>query len=491
MTLRINHNIASQKALLHLGDSDRKLVQSLERLASGFRINRGADDPAGLVISEQMRTQIAGVNQAISNTEMASAMVETSEGALGEISGLLVRMRELALHANNEGANDVRALEADQVEIDNAIASIQRIASDTQFGKRKLLDGSSGITGVGQGGVNFVSATERTRTSPLPGYEVEIERAPSRAHLEGGAALTAENVPGLTVTIFEGGRNAKVTGNAEDVPSTFAGKLKRAVADEGLDLDVELTEGNTLRIVHHRWGSEGDFRAVSSAAGVLSEQAGQAQAAVPGGDVQGLIGGEAGRGRGQVLSGVEGNENTEGLVVRVVGTPVRLADEAGRVSVVRRFETGSAGTVHVLNNSVAFQTGPNPGQRTSVALPTLGPQFLGRGIENESGFLSIAEVNVTKPQGAKDSISLVDQAVDELTLARGRLGAFSRNNLQTNLATLRVTAENLVSAESAIRDTDVAKELTEFTRSRIQQETTAALLAQANQIPGTIVSLIK
>jgi flagellin len=491
MTLRINHNIASQKALLHLADSDRKLVQSLERLASGFRINRGADDPAGLVISEQMRNQIAGVNQAISNTEIATAMVETTEGALGEISNLLVRMRELALHANNEGANDVRALEADQVEIENAIASIQRIASNTQFGKRKLLDGSSGITGVGQGAVSFIEATERTRTSPLPGYTVNIERAPTRAVLEGSAAVTPENVRGLTVTLFEGGRSAKVTGAPDDAPATFVGKLKRAVADEGLDVDVELTDSGTLRVEHHRWGSEGDFRAVSSVEGVLSSQAGQAEAAIPGQDVAGSIGGESGVGKGQFLRGVEGNENTEGLVLRVIGTPVRLVDEAGQVMVVRRFDTGAVGTVHVLNNSVAFQTGPNAGQRTSFSLPTMGPQFLGREILNESGFTSIADVNVTTPQGAKDSIALIDQAVDELTLTRGRLGAFSRNNLQTNLATLRVTAENLVSAESAIRDSDVAKELTEFTRSRIQQETTAALLAQANQIPRTVVSLVQ
>jgi flagellin len=491
MTLRINHNIASQKALRHLGEADRKLVESLERLSSGFRINKGADDPAGLVISEQMRTQIAGVNQAISNTELATAMVQTSEGALGEINNLLVRMRELALHANNEGANDLRALEADQQEIQNAIESIQRIATNTQFGKRKLLDGTSGVAGVGQGAVSFVSATERTRGSPLGGYTVNVEQIPTKARLEGSIPLTPEIVPGLSVTLVEGRKNVKVSASAEDAPSTFIGKLKRAVADAELDLDISLSPEGMLVVQHREFGGGSRFQAISSVAGVLSFEAGKAQQAMPGRDVRGTIGGEAAIGNGEVLSGIEGNENTTGLMVKVLGTAVRVTDQEGNVSVMRRHEAGDVGTVHVFNNAVAFQTGPNPGQRTTVALPNVSPQFLGRQVANASGFQSIADIDVTTPQGAKDSIELVDRAVDELTLARGRLGAFQRNNLQTNLATLRVTAENLISAESSIRDADVAKELTEFTRGRIQLEANSALLAQANQLPNNIITLIK
>ena len=491
MTLRINHNIASQKALRHLGDADRKLVESLERLSSGFRINKGSDDPAGLVISEQMRTQIAGVNQAISNTELATSMVQTGEGALGEINNLLVRMRELALHANNEGANDVRALEADQQEIKNVVEGIQRISTDTQFGRRKLLDGTSGLAGVGQGGVRFVSADERTRGSPLPGYAVDVEQVPTKAHLEGSTALTKENVPGLSVTIVEGRKNVKVTGSADDVPSTFFGKLKRAVAEAELNVDVDLSSDGKIRAAHQEYGSRAGFRAISSVAGVLSSEAGQAKEAVPGKDVGGTIGGETAVGRGEFLSGVEGNERTSGLTVKLIGTEVRRTDEQGNVTVQRRHESGEVGTVHVFNNSVQFQTGPNPGQRTTVALPNMGPQALGRQVANMSGFQSVAEVNVTTPQGARDSIKLIDQAVDELSLMRGRLGAFQRNNLDTNLATLRVTAENLISAESSIRDADVAKELTEFTKSRIKLEAGSALLAQANQLPNNIITLIK
>ncbi len=149
------------------------------------------------------------------------------------------------------------------------------------------------------------------------------------------------------------------------------------------------------------------------------------------------------------------------------------------------------GTVHVVNSSVAFQTGPNAGQKTNFALPLVSPNGLGRQATNASGFQHVGDIDVTNPQGARDSILVIDAAIDDLTLTRGRLGAFQRNNLDTNLAVLRVTAENLISAESTIRDSAIAEELTEFTRHRIQLEANTALLAQANQIPATVITLLK
>ena len=492
MTLRINNNIAALKALRFLGDTDRKLVNSLERLSSGFRINKGADDPAGLVISEQMRAQISGVNQAISNTELANAMIQTSEGALAETNNLLIRMRQLALHANNEGANDAKALEADQVEISNVIESIRRVSINTQFGTRKLLDGTSGIVGIAEGGgLSFIGATERTRTSPLEGYAVQVERVATQGRLAGTAPITTANVRGLSITLIAGGKTVKVTAGENDLPATFAGKLKEAAKTAELQLDVSLSPEGILSVEHTQFGRESKFRVISSVAGVLSELQGVAQAAIPGVDIAGKINGETAVGEGRNLMGVPGNETTEGLSVRVTGPLVTSVDEAGRETVERRPTVGMAGTVHIVNNSVAFQTGPNPGQKTTIALPTVGPEFLGREIENESNFLSLADVDVTTAQGARDAIRIIDKAVDEMTLTRGRLGAFQRYNLETNLATLRVTAENLIAAESSIRDADIAQELTEFTKNRIKLEANTAMLAQAIQFPAVIVNLIK
>src|SRR5512137_1856945 len=142
MSLRINHNLAALDAQRNLPTTTQALNQSMEKLSSGFRINRASDDPAGLVISEQFRAQIAGLNRAVQNSEGSINMIQTAEGALTEINSLLVKMRELAIHAANEGFNDTAQLAADQAEITNSIATIDRISATTQFGTKKLLDGS-------------------------------------------------------------------------------------------------------------------------------------------------------------------------------------------------------------------------------------------------------------------------------------------------------------------------------------------------------------
>jgi flagellin len=142
MSLRINHNISSINGQRQLINNQDMLTKSLERLSSGLKINRAADNAAGLVISEQMRAQISGLRQAIDNSETAISMVQTAEGALDEVNNLLTKARELTLHANNSGVNDTNQLLADQAELDNVISSISRISSVTQFGTKKLLDGS-------------------------------------------------------------------------------------------------------------------------------------------------------------------------------------------------------------------------------------------------------------------------------------------------------------------------------------------------------------
>jgi len=142
MALRINHNIASLNANRNLGQTTYSMEKSMQKLSSGFRINVAADDPAGLVISEQFRAQIAGLNRAIQNSEGSISMIQTAEGALTEINNLLISMRELAIHAANEGFNDSDQLAADQAEIEQAVKTIDRIAANTQFGTKKLLDGS-------------------------------------------------------------------------------------------------------------------------------------------------------------------------------------------------------------------------------------------------------------------------------------------------------------------------------------------------------------
>jgi len=146
MSLRVNTNVPAINTHRNLTINNNEQAKSMERLSSGLKINRGADGPASLVISERLRAQTAGLKQAIDNSEAGISLVQTAEAALDEVSSALINARQLAVHAANEAVNDEFMLRADQQEIDNILATVNRIAQNTQFGKKNLLDGSKGAT---------------------------------------------------------------------------------------------------------------------------------------------------------------------------------------------------------------------------------------------------------------------------------------------------------------------------------------------------------
>ncbi|MBF0288336.1 MAG: flagellin [SAR324 cluster bacterium] len=465
MTLRIKNNVASVNTLRQLSTNQDALTKSLERLASGQKINRGADDPAGLVISENLRSQIAGIEQAVSNSEVSISMVQTAEGALTEVNNLLIQARQLSLAAANEGANDTNALLALQSQLKNALESIDRVSSNTRFGNKSLLDGSRGISGVANvDDLLFLGATVNTRSSPVTGFPVKITQLPSRSGVS--SDFSDSDAEELVLSVTEGGKAITVVGTEEETAESFAGKLNKSVREANLDLEVIFDkDGETLILQHKNYGTESTFQVRSSKGGVLAESADVIQKINNGVDVKGSINGEAATGVGRVLVGNEGNRFTDGLAVLFSGD-----------------EVGEPGTVSVAQNSLVFQIGPNEGQRVRIAIDDTGADSLARGLSNESGFRSLADANITTAQGAEDTIRMMDRAINEISAIRGRLGAFQKNALETNTATLRVTAENLIAAESSIRDTDIAEELADFTKHQILTQTAAAANAQANKI---------
>ena len=153
-------------------------------------------------------------------------------------------------------------------------------------------------------------------------------------------------------------------------------------------------------------------------------------------------------------------------------------------------DAAGAGRVAVFQNSLIFQVGPNVGQTESISLLNTNTRVLGRGVVNESGFRFLRDANIPTPQGATDTQRLVEQVLDEVNTTRGVMGAFQKNTLESNLRQLRISVEELTNAESVIRDADMAKEITEFTRNSIMLQSATAMLAQANQTPQTILALL-
>jgi flagellin len=483
MGLRINQNISAVNTRRNLVENDRRLTKSLEKLSSGMQITRAGDGPAKLIISEQMRAQIKGINQAIDNSETAISMVQTTEAALVEVSNLLTSMRQLAISANNEGANDENMLEVNQLELENALDTIDRLSANAAFGKKKLLDGSTGANGVGIGvGLDFITASPRTRPSPTEGHEVRVFKLGTQAAKVGSVALTQEMIDaGEELVITEGGKTVSFLTKPGDSVEGVFGKLRNEVKQQGLQLEMNVDEAGLLSFTHDEFGSESTFSVSSSTAGVLSRESRVLDAADEGQDVEGSIGGQLALGKGQVLTGAEGT-GVEGLEIRYSGNVVTDRD-AGEGA-----ET--AGRMAVFQNSLIFQVGPNVGQTTAVSMVNTNTRVLGRGIANDSGYRSIRDVDVRTAQGAEDAQRLIDSSIDEINVTRATLGAVQKNTLEANLRQLRINSEELTSAESVIRDADMAKEIIEFTRNSIMTQSATAMLAQANQIPQTILSLL-
>jgi len=507
MGLRINHNTSAINSHRNLAINQSKMSKTLEKLSSGLKINRASEGPAALVISEQMRAQIAGLNQAIDNSETAVSMVQTTEANMSEIANLLTSIRQLSIHAANEGVNDEVMLNADQKEIDNALSTIDRIAAQAQFGNKKLLDGSRGAFGTTTGAnLEFVGASLDTGDSREHGFDVKITQIASKANVTGATAVTQEIVnAGETLTVIEDGQMASYTSNKDDTAATMVQNLRSEVERKGLELDISLNPENQIDIKHRDYGSAHGFQVSSSTAGILSETANEIEISQSGQDIKGTINGESAIGAGQVLTGVKGASCVDGLSIRYYGEGNKNLVEPD--CVVNDIEAEGAegqqaqqpevpeeglsiGRVFVAQNSLRFQVGANHNQTVGVSVKSANPENLALGVANASGFQSLADIDVTSFNGAQDTIKMVDSAINQIAADRGELGAFQKNTLESNLANLRVANENLVSSESIIRDVDMAKEMATFTRNQIMSESATAMLAQANQLPSSVLRLL-
>ncbi|MEL0044692.1 MAG: hypothetical protein VW995_07995, partial [Deltaproteobacteria bacterium] len=540
MALRVNSNVAALNALRHLNHTEKELSRNLERLSSGRRLNRAADGPAELVISEQMKAQITGLEQSIRNSETSISMIQTTEGALSEVSSILINLRQLAVHSANEATNDEKMLQANQGEIENLLVTLSNISKNTQFGTRTLLDGSNSVSGVAVGdGMDFVEAKEFTKASPAEGYKINITQPATRSMAVAENTLAMEDIY-KSFVISEGGRTVEVNvrdnldlyrdverllqaANTSREPGfkektelalqqLVANEMQRQIDQAGLNLEVMVykpldTLGETLSdfnnledvlnkleqypseeilsefnklaneevivIRHREYGSEPTFTVTTEIDDFfdMDTPANKAVTAIPGRDVEGTIGGnpefdggEPAIGRGQLLSAAPGTV-AEGVTVRYGGEPDDIIYEvfnrrenkiAG--TLLRQMERGAMvgedidGYVHVSQRSLAFQVGPSEGQQRKISIQSISPTKLARNIDNDSQFRSLNDIEVLDVESAQDALKLIDVAVGEISSLRGDLGSFQKNALESNLSSLRVTRENLVSAESTLAD---------------------------------------
>ena len=482
---RINTNTAALIATRQLSRSNSRLQLSLERLSTGLRINRGADDPAGLIISQSLRSEIESVRQAIANSQRASNVIATTEGALDEVATLLNDIQSKIIEAANDGAVSDDEIRANQEQIDSAVLSITRIANTTTFGGRKLLDGSLGYitSSVNPADVTdlSISKVQFGTASNIP-VEVNVIQSAQHAQLQfQNSAITS------SVTIEIAGPNG-----VDSIPLQSGQTIQQVLAAVTLASDATGVSASYINPANQASGVFLTTIAYGSDAFVQVEAIGPngsaflnfvASATAPAGttkrdegrDVSATINGAGVLGNGlNVLF----NSNSLGIELRI--------QEAFNIN-------GASTTFSIDGGGARFQLGPgvDTNQQVNIGVQSVAATRLG----NETiGFLqeitSIGQFALTKGQAAQ-AAKIAKEAIRQVSILRGRLGAFERNTLDTNVNQLTITMENLISAEASIRDLDFAQETSNLTRNQILVSAGTSVLAIANQTPQSVLALLQ
>ncbi|MCR5021373.1 flagellin [Ruminococcus sp.] len=544
MAMIVQHNLSSMNTNRMLGISTNSLSKSTEKLSSGYRINRAADDAAGLAISEKMRSQIRGLDQASSNAADGISMIQTAEGALNESHSILQRMRELAVQAANgtETDNDRSNL---QDEIEQLQEELDRIASDTEFNTMPLLDGSlsAASSSVSSSGPKFGvydTALQAFITSDVAGVKVdlantaaqggesamwdstgkiltinlvkdqtytqqEIDNLIQYAKQEDSTAagtpsevkvnfyfssVTATNaVCGATPAQTIAGARAKsaVTGFTPTLVNTsdYVGATAITLTALKYGTDYNITVNVKFDAAVNDEECELTTAATYLTSGVLDDPAAYTLHLCSGheyseDDLESIF--AAGGLNIEVeLSGPNPDEpNTLYVTQNTYQAIIKLQNGDGLGDDDAYLGQAKYGGVSG-GKGITLQVGANEGQTMSFSIGDMSASALG---------VNASKVNVKTQLGASDGIKYIDEAIEKVSKQRSLLGAV-QNRLEHTIANLDNTAENLQAAESTVRDVDMAEEMVQFSKNNILQQAGQSMLAQANQSTQGVLSLLQ
>ncbi len=515
---RINTNISSVIAQSNLNRSSKELNLRLERLSTGLRINRGRDDPAGLIISERIRSDVQGVDQGIKNAERASSVISTTESSLAEINDLLNSIRSLTIEAANTGASSAAERAANQLQIDSAIESITRISNTASFGGLKLLNGSldytlSGLSSAEITTARINNASFVNQSSLQIDVDVVASAQTAALYYNGNTTPVGVLLSAMTLEIA-GPDGVQVITLASGRPlAQVAQAVNNLTALTGVE--ATLINGSAASGMVFRTADYGSDAFVSvkriggpgSAADSFDTFKFANNAPVSAGTPFGwsalitagtLVTGERDTGQ-NVAALVNGNlANGKGLKVSV-NSPA-LALELLLDQSFATDPTATASTFYVTGGGALFQLGPNINaqQQTQIGLPSVAASRLGATLADgavqylsslKSGLGNSIEENVTA-NDFTTAEAVLAAAIDEVTLMRGRLGAFERNVLATNVRSLQAQFENLTASGSQIRDADFAAETSALTRAQILSSAGTSTLTLANQQAQQVLQLL-
>lgn len=476
----MNTNLAAMQTLYNLNNTNTSLQTSIQRLSTGMRINSAADDPSGLIISQKFQAQLSGISTALTNTQNAVNMMNTADGALGQISTLLQSAYSLAVDAANSGVNSTDQNAADNSQLQAIAASITRIASTTQFGTKYLLNGAAGVSTAitNAADISSINIGGTWNATPL---------SAGGAVLLTVTAAATQAVSTLTATFATAGsavanagqftvNGVTFTATASDTAATLVNELNQATGQTGVTASYDAASKHIV-LTSTGYGSEYKINVadangvVLTAAGSLAQSSGTdatATMSVNGGASVNFTGGLNG-GNGLTLTDSDGNTVTltsAGNSTGVTGATV------GQVTV----------------GSAQFQVGGNAGQTVSFSLGNFAASQLGTGV---AAGQNMTTINLLTGSSASTAMQVITQAISQVATSRGQLGAFEQDTLQSNASVLGTAQTNLTAANSAILDVNVAQEMTQYTQLQVLEQAGMSVLAQANANSQNILSLIK
>jgi flagellin len=477
-SFRVNTNISAMGALRNLSNANAMFSQSVTRLSTGMRINSGADDPAGLQISEGFRAQISGIDQALRNNSDAMNFAKTAEGALSEVNRLLREARSLTIANSNDATLSTTQKQANQQQLNSILSSIDRISTDTQYGTKKLLNGSAGVTAAVTdtrriSSLNIGGTLGTSAVTANAALSVNVTTAAVKASSAVGSSKSLGAFATAGATTVASGEDGIISVNGTSfkievgMTATQISNMVNAKSDEtGVSVSIVNNAGNgAFQFSSTKYGTVGNsVQVVSSAAGVLT--AGSYTLA-------GGVNAAATVTAGAVSGTFTVNSGDDGLTMR---------DAAGNKLVLT--EVGNAVATNTVGQLVAgsaqFQIGANLNQTVSLSLGSTSTSTLGLG-----------GLDIMSTTGSSTSLAALDSAIESISKLRGNIGNFMRNTIDSNTRALSVAKENLQASESSIRDIDIAEEMAEFTKYQILQQSGLSVLSQANQAPQAVLSLLR
>ena len=521
--MRINTNITAIMANNSLHKAESSLEQSIQRLSSGYKLNKSKDDPAGMAISEKMQSQIRGLKQANNNTADGVSVLNTAEGAMIEIQSMLSRMKELTVQAAND-VNSDEERDAIQAEINSMNQEIDRISNQTEFNTQPLVNGSlsrrvySNYSGVNQleisdsfvAGNYGIKVTQDARQAvavgdstismtntdvvdddmvgniTLNGYQVEVKKGDTLDSIMGKLVDAADKIGGNAFTIKNGATNdAKVNGTefaGYNPETTFSGNKLVFMTDQfgtnqAMTVKCDNTQlatklGITSALTDNGLYAEGgnvEAEFMTTTDGTVESRVGFQDSAILSTD-----------GTKITVKDVNNKTFTMDVPGNVAGTTfndsVKGTDKKSTV-----VTEASADIMQEVTDvgTMSIHVGANENQVIILNIPEVTTYTLGTD-----------KINVMTGQTASTAIDIVDQAINYVNAARSKIGAYT-NRFEHTTNNLNVSTDNMETSLSTMMDTDMAEEMTEYTSKNVLTQAATSILSQANERPAGVLQLLQ